>query len=389
MIEEFRIEVPQAALDDLRRRLEQVRWPAQIPGTGWERGVPVDYLQRLVRYWLSSYDWRAHEARLNALPQFTTRIDEQTIHFLHVRSPEPDALPLLMTHGWPGSVVEFLRVTGPLTDPRAYGADPADAFHLVAPSVPGHGYSIPLEQPGWDHRRIARAWAELMRRLGYQRYGAQGGDTGSVVSPLVGRLDPEHVVGVHINGGLSFPARVPDDLTAVERARIAAAERIRDEGTGYADLQSTRPQTLAFALTDSPVGQLAWIVEKFREWTDPARPLPEDAVNLDQLLTDVTLYWLTGTAATSAHLYYENRVAAEEPSGPSGVPTGIAVFPSDPAIRRVAEREHNVVHWSEFDRGGHFAAMEAPDLLVEDIRAFFRRFRTDAVPVRTARSSPR
>ena len=389
MIEEFRIEVPQAALDDLRRRLEQVRWPAQIPGTGWERGVPVDYLQRLVRYWLSSYDWRAHEARLNALPQFTTRIDEQTIHFLHVRSPEPDALPLLMTHGWPGSVVEFLRVTGPLTDPRAYGADPADAFHLVAPSVPGHGYSIPLEQPGWDHRRIARAWAELMRRLGYQRYGAQGGDTGSVVSPLVGRLDPEHVVGVHINGGLSFPARVPDDLTAVERARIAAAERIRDEGTGYADLQSTRPQTLAFALTDSPVGQLAWIVEKFREWTDPARPLPEDAVNLDQLLTDVTLYWLTGTAATSAHLYYENRVAAEEPSGPSGVPTGIAVFPSDPAIRRVAEREHNVVHWSEFDRGGHFAAMEAPDLLVEDIRAFFRRFRTDAVPVRTTRSSPR
>jgi len=389
VIEEFRIEVPQAALDDLRRRLEQVRWPAQIPGTGWERGVPVDYLQRLVRYWLSSYDWRAHEARLNALPQFTTRIDEQTIHFLHVRSPEPDALPLLMTHGWPGSVVEFLRVTGPLTDPRAYGADPADAFHLVAPSVPGHGYSIPLEQPGWDHRRIARAWAELMRRLGYQRYGAQGGDTGSVVSPLVGRLDPEHVVGVHINGGLSFPARVPDDLTAVERARIAAAERIRDEGTGYADLQSTRPQTLAFALTDSPVGQLAWIVEKFREWTDPARPLPEDAVNLDQLLTDVTLYWLTGTAATSAHLYYENRVAAEEPSGPSGVPTGIAVFPSDPAIRRVAEREHNVVHWSEFDRGGHFAAMEASDLLVEDIRAFFRRFRTDAVPARTARSSPR
>jgi epoxide hydrolase len=389
VIEEFRIEVPQAALDDLRRRLEQVRWPAQIPGTGWERGVPVDYLQRLVRYWLSLYDWRAHEARLNALPQFTTRIDEQTIHFLHVWSPEPDALPLLMTHGWPGSVVEFLRVTGPLTDPRAYGAHPADAFHLVAPSVPGHGYSIPLEQPGWDHRRIARAWVELMRRLGYQRYGAQGGDTGSVVSPLVGRLDPEHVVGVHINGGLAFPAGVPEDMTEAEQARIAAAERVRAEGTGYADLQSTRPQTLAFALTDSPVGQLAWIVEKFREWTDPARPLPEDAVDLDQLLTDVTLYWLTGTAATSAHLYYENRVAAEEPSGPSGVPTGIAVFPSDPAIRRAAEREHNVVHWSEFDRGGHFAAMEAPDLLVEDIRAFFRRFRTDAVPGRTARSSPR
>jgi epoxide hydrolase len=374
VISEFRIDVPQADLDDLRRRLTETRWPAQVPGTGWERGVPVDYLRWLVRYWLASYDWRAQEARLNALPQFTTDIDGQTVHFLQVRSPEPDALPLLMTHGWPGSVVEFLEVAGPLTDPRRYGADPADAFHLVAPSVPGHGFSVPLSGPGWDHVRIARAWVELMRRLGFARYGAQGGDTGSVVSPLVGRLDPDHVIGVHINGGLAFPSEVPDDLTETERARIAAAERIKAEGTGYADLQSTRPQTLAFALTDSPAGQLAWIVEKFRDWTDPARPLPQDAVDLDLLLTDVTIYWLTGTGATSAHLYYENRVAAPPPP-PSGVPTGIAVFPSDPAIRRVAEREHNIVHWSEFDRGGHFAALEAPDLLVADIRAFFRSLR--------------
>jgi epoxide hydrolase len=374
-IREFRIDVPQSDLDDLRQRLQRVRWPAQIPGTGWERGVPVDYLKGLVDRWLTAYDWRAAEARLNGHPQFTTRIDGQTIHFLHVRSPEPDALPLILTHGWPGSVVEFLHVLGPLTDPASYGADRRDAFHVVAPSVPGFGFSVPLEGPGWNHGRIARAWKELMARLGYDRYGAQGGDTGSVVSPELGRLDPEHVVGVHINGGLAYPDGVPEaELTDAERARLAAAERVREEGTGYADLQSTRPQTIAFALADSPVGQLAWITEKFREWTDPARELPEDAVDVDLLLTDVTLYWLTGTGTTSAHLYYENRIASSAAER-SPVPTGIAVFPHDTAIRVVAERKHNLVHWSEFDRGGHFAALEAPDLLVGDIRNFFRPFR--------------
>lgn len=374
MIEEFRVAVPQAAVDDLHARLERVRWPTQLPGAGWERGVPVDYLQRITQYWLRSYDWRAWEQRLNEYPQFTTRIDGQTVHFLHVRSPEPDAVPLILTHGWPGSVVEFLHVLGPLTDPRSNGLDPAVAFHVVAPSVPGHGFSVPLAGPGWNHRRIARAWAELMSRLGYTRYGAQGGDTGSVVSPELARVDPDHVLGVHINGGLSFPSGDPGDfegLTEVEQARLDAAERLREVGTGYADLQSTRPQTISFALSDSPVGQLAWIVEKFHEWTDPARELPEEAVDLELLLTDVSLYWFTGTSASSANLYYENRVAPAERSRPSGVPTGIAVFPTDPAIRRIAEREHHVVHWSEFDRGGHFAALEAPDLLVEDIRAFF------------------
>jgi pimeloyl-ACP methyl ester carboxylesterase len=377
-IRTFRVEIPQAALDDLRERLERVRWPFELAGIGWERGVPVGYLKRLADYWLGSYDWRAWEAKVNELPQFTTRIDGQNLHFLHVRSSEAAAIPLVITHGWPGSIVEFMKIIGPLTDPSAHGADPADAFHVVAPSLPGFGFSIPLEEPGWNHGRIARAWAELMRRLGYAHYGAQGGDTGSIVSPELGRVAPANVIGVHINGGLAFPSGDPADfegLTAAEQARLAAAERLRQVGTGYADIQSTRPQTLAYALNDSPVGQLAWIVDKFHEWTDPTYELPEEAVDVDQLLTDVTLYWLTGTAASSAHLYYEVRTAPEPSDGRSEVPTGVAVFPSDPAIRRNAEREHNVVHWSEFTRGGHFAAMEAPDLLVGDIRSFFRRFR--------------
>ncbi|MEU4603108.1 epoxide hydrolase family protein [Kribbella sp. NPDC023972] len=374
---EFRIDVPDEALDDLAERLRRIRWPRQLPGAGWERGVPVEYLQQLVRQW-TAYDWRIWEARLNEYPQFTTTIDEQTIHFLHVRSPEADALPLILTHGWPGSVAEFLPILGPLTDPASYGGDPRDAFHVVAPSVPGHGFSVPLESPGWNHRRIAHAWAELMRRLGYQRYGAQGGDTGSVVSPLLGHVDASHVIGVHINGGLAFPPIEPGDLeqlSEVERARLAAAERLREVGTGYAEEQGTRPQTVSFGLSDSPVGQLAWIVEKFWEWTDPARALPEDAVELDHLLTDASIYWFTNTSASSANLYYENRSAIDDPAEPSGVPTGIAVFPTDPAIRRVLERRHRIVHWSEFTRGGHFAALEAPDLLVDDIRAFFRGLR--------------
>ncbi|GAA2431871.1 epoxide hydrolase family protein [Streptomyces macrosporus] len=377
-VEDFRIVVPEAVLEDLRARLERTRWPWTTPAVGWGRGVPVDYLRELVRYWRDGYDWRAWEARLNAFAQGVTDLDGQRVHFLHVRSPEPDALPLLLTHGWPGSVVEFVEVVGPLTDPRAHGADPSDAFHVVAPSLPGFGFSAPLAGPGWHYGRIARAWAGLMARLGYRRYGAAGGDAGSVVSPEVGRVAPGRVVGVHLHGGLAFPRLGPTDvdrLTAAERARLAAAERLRREGTGYAELQSTRPQTPGYALTDSPVGQLAWIVEKFREWTDPGRGLPEEAVDRDLLLTNVTLYWVTGTGASSAHLYYEERVAERGVGPPSGVPTGVAVFPGDPAIRRVVEREHRVVRWSEFGRGGHFAALEAPDLLVADVRAFFRPLR--------------
>jgi epoxide hydrolase len=368
-------------LDDLRDRLARTRWPSELPSIGWSRGVPVDYLKELAEYWRTGYDWRTHEARLNEFPQFTTTIDGQNVHFLHVRSPEPDALPLMLIHGWPGSIVEFLDLVGPLTDPAAHGGDRADAFHLVIPSIPGHGFSTPLSGQGWTHGRIAGAFTALMARLGYDRYGVQGGDAGAVVAPEMGRIDAAHVVGVHVNALVMFPSGDPTevaDLTEADQARLARLPHFRDDMGGYVHIQGTRPQTLAYGLTDSPVGQLAWIVEKFKEWTDPAAELPEDAVDRDHILTNVGVYWFTGTAGSSANLYYEaiHDPSIRAPKTRGTVPTGMAVFTgSDVAIRRLAERDHNVVHWSEFDRGGHFAALEAPDLLVGDVRAFFRQFR--------------
>ncbi len=381
-IRPFRIDIPQADLDDLTERLARTRWPDELPGVGWSRGVPLDYLKQLAGYWRDGYDWRKHEARLNELPQFTTTIDGQPIHFLHIRSPEPEALPLILTHGWPGSIVEFLNVIGPLADPRAHGGDPGDAFHLVIPSLPGYGLSGPTREPGWTTDRTASAWAELMARLGYRRYGAQGGDWGAFVSPELGRIGPEHVVGVHVNaatmGFIPFGPVDPEELatfTDAEKARLDRLNRFLSDQYGYFQIQATRPQTLAYGLTDSPVGQLAWIVEKFKEWTDPAKELPTDAVDRDHLLTNVMLYWLTGTAGSSAGTYYENMHAGSWGKPPSTTPTGVAVFAQDVAIRRYAEGGNNIVHWTEFDRGGHFAAMEAPDLLVGDVRAFFRGVR--------------
>ena len=377
-IRPFRIDIPQSALDDLRERLARTRWPAELPGSGWEAGAPVGYLKGLAEYWATGYDWRAHEARLNEFPQFTTVIDGQTVHFLHVRSAEPAAMPLIITHGWPGSVVEFMNIIGPLTDPASHGGDPADAFHVVAPSLPGFGFSTPLAGPGWDTSRVAQAWAELMPRLGYDRYAAQGGDTGSTVSPELGRVDPEHVIGVHVNNLGTFPSGDPAELaglTEADQARLALLGTWGREMSGYAIVQSTRPQTLAYALTNSPAGQLAWIIEKFKEWTDPASNLPEDAVDRDLILTDVSLYWLTATAGSAARIYFEGARSWGQARPRSPVPTGVAVFPGDTTLRPLAERDHNIVHWSEFSRGGHFAAMEAPDLLVGDVRDFFRRFR--------------
>ena len=377
----FRIGIPQADLDDLEERLARTRFPDELPGVGWSRGVPLDYLKELAEYWRASYDWREHEAKLNEFPQYTTEIDGQNVHFLHVRSPEQDALPLILTHGWPGSVVEFLDIIGPLTDPRAHGGDPADAFHLVIPSLPGFGFSGPTREAGWTERRIAAAFAELMRRLGYESYGAQGGDVGAGVSPDLGRVAPDHVVGVHVNaatvGFMPFPPL--DDaelaqLTDSEKARVERIGEFMSEDFGYAQIQSTRPQTLAYGLTDSPAGQLAWIVEKFKEWTFPSAELPETAIDRDRLLTNVMLYWLTGTAGSSGRLYYENMHSGNWPAR-STVPTGVAVFAEDIAIRRYAEQNNTIVHWSEFDRGGHFAAMEVPDLLVGDVRDFFRPLR--------------
>jgi epoxide hydrolase len=374
-ISPYRIDISQGALDDLRDRLGRTRWPDELPGVGWDLGVPLDYLKGLAEYWATTYDWRGQEAALNEFAQFTTVIDDQNVHFLHVRSPEPEALPLLITHGWPGSIAEFLDIIGPLTDPAAHGGDPADAFHVIAPSIPGFGFSGPTHETGWNTVRVAYAWAELMRRLGYERYGAQGGDTGALVSPELGRIDPEHLAGIHVNNLLTFPSGELHDLSDADQGRLKLMQRWQNEMAGYASIQSTRPQTLAYALTDSPAGQLAWIVEKFKEWTDPAASLPEDAVDRDRLLTDVSIYWLTATAGSSARLYYEGAKSWGQPTEPSAVPTGVAVFPMDITIRSIAESQHNIVHWTEFDRGGHFAAMEAPGLLVADIREFFRPLR--------------
>jgi pimeloyl-ACP methyl ester carboxylesterase len=385
-IEEFRISVPQADLDDLADRLARTRWPSSlpgaawdrgVPGAGWERGVPVGYLHELAEYWRDGFDWRAQEARLNSYPQYTTRIDGQKIHFLHVKSPEPDATPLLLLHGWPGSVVEFTRVIGPLSDPRAHGDGAAPAFDLVIPSLPGFGFSGPVTEPGWGSRRIAGALAELMARLGYERYGAQGGDFGAFVAPDLGRVDPGHVIGVHVNaatmGFIPFGDIPEQDLATFSPAEKERAQRLQSylaEGNGYFQIQSTRPQTLSYGLTDSPAGQLAWIAEKFKEWTNTGHALPEDAIPRDEILADVSVYWFTGTAGSTANLYYESMHSGDWPT-PSGVPTGVAVFAEDVAIRRYAESANNIVHWSDFETGGHFAALETPGLLVQDIRTFF------------------
>jgi epoxide hydrolase len=382
-IRPFRIDVSQADLDDLRDRLARTRWPDELPGVGWSRGVPVEYLKGLADYWRGVYDWRGQEARLNQLPQYTTTIDGANVHFLHVRSPEPNALPLILTHGWPGSVVEFVNVIGPLTDPRSHGGDPADAFHAVVPSIPGFGFSGPTGETGWNVVRVARAWAELMSRLGYERYGAQGGDLGAMISPELGRVAPDRVAGVHVNaasvGFIPFgPVNeaVMAKFTDREKASMEQIQRFTTDQWGYNALQSTRPQTVAYGLTDSPAGQLAWIIEKFKEWTDGARELPDEAVDRDDMLTNVTLYWLTRTAGPSAQIYYENMHSMSwAPPERSLVPTAVANFAQDVAIRRFAEPAHTIARWTEFDCGGHFAAMEAPDLLVGDIREFFRGLR--------------
>jgi pimeloyl-ACP methyl ester carboxylesterase len=367
----FRIAIPQAQIDDLRQRLAHTRWPDEMPDAGWDYGVPLAYLRELAEYWRTDYDWRAWEDRLNRYPQFITVIDGQPIHFLHVESPRPDALPLILTHGWPGSIVEFLEIIEPLTDPAAHGGSPGDAFHLVIPSIPGFGFSGPTRERGWDVRRVALAWAELMRRLGYERYGAQGGDWGSAISRDVGLVDAGHVAGVHVNYLRINPSGDVSELSAEDRERVAKLERYLAETPGYIRIQATRPQTLSYGLTDSPVGQLAWIAEKFREWADPSIE-----IDRDRLLTDVSIYWFTGTAGSSARLYFESAQGRGVPN-PLPVPLGVAVFPHDILlpVRAFAERQYTITHWSEFERGGHFAAMEAPDLLIEDVRAFFRPLR--------------
>jgi epoxide hydrolase len=378
----FKIAIPDDELDDLRDRIGRTRWPAALPGEGWQRGVPLGYLRGLADYWRAGYDWREHEARMNAVPQFTATINGQAIHFVHVRSPERGALPLILVHGWPGSFFEFLELVGPLSDPAAHGGDAGDAFDVVCPSIPGFGFSSPVVDTGWEVRRIAKAFAALMGTLGYKRYGAHGGDWGSRISQELGVAGPERVAGVHLSTLITLPLRDRSELNRLsdaDRERLETNRRFLRDGTGYFSLQSTRPETLAYGLTDSPVGQLGWIIEKFKEWTDSAE-VPEEAIDRDRLLTNVTLYWFTRTAGSSADIYYEMAHAGAPLGAPeerSEVPTAVAVFPRDIVlpVRPLAERTNNIVRWTEFDRGGHFAAMEEPDLLIEDIRQFFRDLR--------------
>ncbi|WP_309111999.1 alpha/beta fold hydrolase [Saccharothrix sp.] len=382
----FRIDIPQADLDDLHRRLAATRWPDELRGQGWSRGVPVGHLRDLVEHWRTRFRWREVEARLNLLPQFTTEIDGTLIHFLHVRSLEPDAVPLVLTHGWPSSFLEFLDVIGPLTDPAAHGGDPADAFHLVIPSLPGYAFSDPPAEPGWDTVRVARAWAELMRRLGYDRYVAQGGDWGSAISLHLGLVDPDHVAAVHTSMLVTFPPEDPELLASLDEAdrrRLAFAAAFEQDGAGWRLLQSTRPQTPAYALTDSPAGQLAWMAEKFVEWSDPAAGLP-DGIDRDLLLATASIYWLTASAWSSAQIYYESNRTREAflrtwgGPWPLRMPVGVAAFPADVVrpIRAFAERIlPTLEHWSEFERGGHFPALEQPVSFVDDLRRFVRRHR--------------
>ncbi len=370
-IRPFRIDVPQADLDDLAARLEATRWPDEMPTAGTDYGMPSNVVARLGERWRTGYDWRAHEARLNEIPQFTTTIDGQNIHFMHVRSVEPDATPLLLLHGWPGSVVEFIDMIGPLTDPRAHGGDPSRAFHVVVPSLPGYGFSGPTSEPGWDSARMARAFAALMSRLGYQRWGAVGGDAGALVGRELGILAPNGLIGVHLLQIFAFPSGDPAEferLSDMDKASLSGAAADFESKSGYRKIQQTRPQTLAYALTDSPSGQLAWNAELWTGWGDFA-----DYLDVDTFLTHVSIFWFTRTAGSSARHYFEDaRSGAGYREEPNRVPTAVAVFPHDfRTVRTFAERANSVVRYTEFDRGGHFAYTTDPDLVVGDLREFF------------------
>jgi pimeloyl-ACP methyl ester carboxylesterase len=375
----FRIDIPEEELADLRDRLRRTRWPDAEPVADWSQGVPLAYLRALCEYWATEYDWRATERRLNALPQFRTDIDGLGVHFLHVRSPHDGALPLVLTHGWPGSVLEFEKAIRPLTEP----ADPADAFHVVVPSLPGHGFSDRPTEPGWTVQRIAATWRALMARLGYDRYGAQGSDWGTSVTTSMGQQDTGQLVGIHVMPPIAAPDPTTfDDLTEAEEAALADLRHDEAHESGYAEQMTTKPQTVGYALTDSPAGLAAWIVEKFASWTDSGGR-PETVLTRDEMLDDITLYWLTRTATSSARLYWESFrevgewfSTATEDTVP--VPTGCSIFPKEmprPSRRWAARRYPDIRHWGEPARGGHFAAFEQPELFVEEVRTFFRMVR--------------
>lgn len=373
---EFEIRVAERVLDDLAERLEKTRWPQTIEDSGWAYGTDAGYLKELCDYWRYGYDWRAAEQELNGHAHYIAGIDGTALHFVHERSPHEDALPLLVTHGWPGSVYEFHKILGPLTNPQAHGGSASDAFHVVCPSIPGYGWSEAPREPGWDVKRMAEVEAALMAELGYEHYGVQGGDWGGLVSPWIALTAPDAVCGVHLNMVIARPPDGFDPEEDTEGAKyLAAMKDYRQREMAYAHIQSTKPQTLGVALNDSPAGLAAWIVEKFHAWSDCGGEI-ESRFTRDELLTNIMIYWITGSIASSTRLYFETM--ASDRWGPPGdfvdTPTAGAIFPHEIARppRHWAENYYNVARWTEFDRGGHFAALEEPALLVEDVRAFFR-----------------
>jgi pimeloyl-ACP methyl ester carboxylesterase len=375
-VHSFEISASEEELDDLRRRLKATRWPNEEPVDDWSQGIPLSYVQEVCAYWADGYDWRERESLLNRFPQFTTEIDGIDIHFVHARSPEKTALPLVITHGWPGSIVEFQKVIGPLSDPAAHGGDPADAFDVVCPSLPGYGFSSKPTVAGWNVQRIADAWSQLMQRLGYPRYFAQGGDWGSMVTTAIGQRDPEHCAAIHLNMPIAPPdPETMNDLSATEQGALASMKHYQDWDSGYSKQQSTRPQTLGYGLTDSPSGQAAWILEKFWSWMD-CDGHPENVVSRDELLDNVMLYWLPGTAASSARLYWESF--RNPPMDPVQVPVGASIFPKEimRTSKRWAEKHFGgLLYWNELDKGGHFAAFEQPETFVTEVRNCFRSLR--------------
>jgi epoxide hydrolase len=374
----FSYEVPRTDIDDLRDRIRLARWPEREPVEDWSQGVPLAWLQDMCRYWADGYDFAAGRERVNRFPQFRQSVDGLGIHFIHARSAQPDALPLVLSHGWPGSVIEFLKVIGPLSDPGAHGGDPSDAFHVVCPSLPGFGYSDKPDHTGWGVERIGRGWATLMAELGYDSYVAQGGDWGSAVTACIGAQDPGHCRAIHVN----IPPCTPTeqqlaDPTPGELVALQAMATHQQWGTGYSQEQKTRPQTIGYSLVDSPVGMAAWILEKFWAWTD-CDGHPENALTRDELLDNVSWYWFSSSGASSARLYWQSFDEFATAGGPVSVPTGVTNFPKEVAqmSRRWAEnRFSNIQYWNDVERGGHFASFEQPEIFVDELRTFFRRFR--------------
>lgn len=375
-IQPFRIAASDAALDDLRRRLRATRWPERETVDDWSQGIPLAYVQDVCAYWAEKYDWRAREARLNRFAQFRTEVGGLGIHFVHVRSPHADALPLVITHGWPGSIVEFQKVIEPLTNPTAHGGEARDAFHVVCPSLPGYGFSDKPARAGWNVQRIADAWAELMARLGYARYVAQGGDWGAMVTTRIGIQDEAHCAAIHLNMPIAPPdPATMNDLSEREKSALAGMAHYQEWDSGYSKQQSTRPQTVGYGLVDSPAGQAAWILEKFWAWTD-CNGHPENVLGRDELLDNVMLYWLPGAAASSARLYWESF---RTPSlDPVRIPVGCSIFPKEifrTSKRWAEKRFEKLIHFEDLEKGGHFAAFEQPELYVREVRACFRKVR--------------